>query len=187
MVADKDKFFSAAMNDRLRCQADRENLLPYQSSIGDRPTILVIGYGNDLRNDDGVGQAIAKTIAKQNRLDVRSLSLCQLTPELAADIAIAELVIFVDAYPASPTQGLQTHSLEPLSSGTFRSHSSDPQGLLTLARTVFGRCPTAWLIAVPGVDFELGDKFSSTAEQGMTLALEQIDSLVKTHQSPLAS
>lgn len=150
------------------------------SPIDTHPQILAIGYGNDLRSDDGIGVKIAQIIARWNRAGVRSLAVHQLTPELAAEIAKSQLVIFIDAYRASQEQNLQICPVEPQNSDTFNSHSSDPQGLLTLTRIVFGRCPPAWLIAVPGVNFELGEDLSPIAQQGLGQALKEIDLLLKS-------
>ncbi|MCU0536817.1 MAG: hydrogenase maturation protease [Hydrococcus sp. Prado102] len=144
------------------------------------PQILAIGYGNDLRGDDGIGVEIARIVARWNKPGVRSLAVHQLTPELAAEIAESQLVIFIDAYQASQAQNLQVCPIEPLHSDAFRSHNSDPQGLLTLTRIVFGRCPPAWLIAVPGVNFELGEQLSPIARQGLSQALRQIDLLLES-------
>jgi Ni,Fe-hydrogenase maturation factor len=60
--------------------------------------ILVIGYGNTLRRDDGVGVRAAEMMAADARFtDVEVLTAYQLTPELSLDIATASLVVFVDA------------------------------------------------------------------------------------------
>jgi Ni,Fe-hydrogenase maturation factor len=60
--------------------------------------ILVIGYGNTLRRDDGVGVRAAEMMAADARFaDVEVLTTYQLTPELSLDIATASLVVFVDA------------------------------------------------------------------------------------------
>jgi len=60
--------------------------------------ILVIGYGNTLRRDDGVGVRAAEMMAADSRFaDVEVLTVYQLTPELSLDIATASLVVFVDA------------------------------------------------------------------------------------------
>jgi len=60
--------------------------------------ILVIGYGNTLRRDDGVGVRAAEMMAADSRFaDVEVLTAYQLTPELSLDIATASLVVFVDA------------------------------------------------------------------------------------------
>ena len=67
--------------------------------------VLVIGYGNTLRTDDGVGRLAAERLADDPRLDgVRVIGRHQLTPELALDVSQAALVVFVDA-SQSPSGG----------------------------------------------------------------------------------
>ena len=58
--------------------------------------ILIIGYGNTLRGDDGVGYKIAEIIEQWNINNITSLAVHQLTPDLAENIAQADTVIFVD-------------------------------------------------------------------------------------------
>ena len=58
---------------------------------------LVIGYGNTLRGDDGVGQKVAEVIASLGLSGIRALSCHQLTPELADPISEVRMVVFVDA------------------------------------------------------------------------------------------
>jgi hydrogenase maturation protease len=72
-----------------------------------RPQVVVIGYGNTLRSDDGAGQQVATLVEDWQLPQVRSLAVHQLTPELAAELATAQMVIFVDAYPESSTAGRQ--------------------------------------------------------------------------------
>ena len=59
--------------------------------------LLVIGYGNELRGDDGVGPAAARAVAGWNRPGIVALDVHQLTPELADDVGQAGYVVFVDA------------------------------------------------------------------------------------------
>ncbi|HEY9173382.1 MAG TPA: hydrogenase maturation protease, partial [Verrucomicrobiae bacterium] len=54
--------------------------------------LLVIGYGNTLRRDDGIGPKVAEAVAELNLPGVRSLACPQLTPELAEPIAHAKRV-----------------------------------------------------------------------------------------------
>ena len=66
--------------------------------VADRRPALVLGYGNTLRRDDGVGVRAAELMAADPRFaGVEVLTAYQLTPELSLDIATASLVIFVDA------------------------------------------------------------------------------------------
>ncbi len=57
---------------------------------------LVIGYGNPLRTDDAAGPEVARRLACV-RPDVEVMTPQQLVPELAASIARASTVVFIDA------------------------------------------------------------------------------------------
>jgi hydrogenase maturation protease len=74
---------------------------------------LVIGYGNSLRGDDGVGPLVAEQVAEWNLPDVRSLSVHQLTPELASEMALAKTVIFIDAYFGDEKRTQSLSSVQP--------------------------------------------------------------------------
>lgn len=143
--------------------------------------ILIIGYGNTLRSDDGVGQRVAELVGEWELQNVRSLSVHQLTPELAEAISQAELVIFVDAYPATPQQGLQVHYLSSSGGGRVENnlgHTGDPRSLLTLSQFVYNHAPPAWWILVPAVNFEFGEQFSTETAQGIQDALAQIQQII---------
>ncbi len=135
--------------------------------------ILIIGYGNTLRADDGLGPHIAAELAALRLPGVRVLSVPQLLPELAAELAEARRVVFVDAC-AAPREGVQVTRLEPVVLTEFRAHGSDPATLLGLARSLYGRMPTAWLVAVAGYDFGMREGLSALAEQHAIQAQAQI-------------
>lgn len=142
-------------------------------------SILVIGYGNTLRSDDGVGQWVAAEVQGWNLQNVRSLPVHQLTPELAEMLASASSVIFVDAYPASSEALVQVCPLDPVDSSNFSlGHISDPRSLLALTQAVYGCTPQAWLVAIPAVNFELGESLSPTTQQGIAVALDEIRRLL---------
>ena len=63
--------------------------------------ILIIGYGNSLRQDDGAGFKLADLLAlacHQSKLQARQVQVQQLTTELVLDIARPDVqaVIFAD-------------------------------------------------------------------------------------------
>ena len=146
---------------------------------------IVIGYGNSLRSDDGIGLEVARIVANWSLPHVRSLALPQLTPELAVDLAEVDLAIFVDACLSTETSMVELRSLKPTDSTNFKSHFSDPQGLLSLTQALFGNCPQAWWVLVPGVDFQLGDRLTPTGERNIELASIQIKTLLTTNNYPL--
>ncbi len=142
--------------------------------------ILIIGYGNTLRGDDGAGQRIAEMVSEWGLDGVRSLPVHQLTPELAEPISTAKLAIFVDAYPDSDSQGLQVLGLEGEEGNDtgFTTHNCDPRSLLQMAKFLYGSAPPAWWLLVPAVNFDFGEEFSAITQQGVAEALSKIKELI---------
>jgi hydrogenase maturation protease len=140
---------------------------------GNRTSLLVIGYGNSLRSDDGVGPKTAEALAELNLPGVRTLSCHQLTPEMAVPIAAAQCVVFVDAAVDSKTS-VDLQELEPAGPGQTMAHAPDPRQLLKLAREIFGRTPSAFLITIPAENLDFGEQLSARAQQGSREALQKI-------------
>jgi len=141
-------------------------------------TAMVIGYGNELRSDDAIGQRVANVINSWHLSNVQSLAVHQLTPELAANLANVNLAIFVDASINSESADVQIESILPMEYSIILGHSVDPKHLLALTKSLYGYCPLAWLVTVPGVNFELGDCLSPIAEKGINIALTQIMNII---------
>src|ERR1035441_10847597 len=66
--------------------------------------LLVIGYGNTLRRDDGVGPRVADAVAALALPGVHALACPLLTPELADPVSRARVAIFVDAAVDAPRE-----------------------------------------------------------------------------------
>ncbi|MDR7554702.1 MAG: hydrogenase maturation protease [Armatimonadota bacterium] len=131
---------------------------------------LVIAWGNPLRGDDGAGPAVARAVAARGSATVR---IChQLTPELAADVAAASRVVFVDARagPAGRTgasaRGVRVRRLrgQHTPPAAF-NHAMAPETLLILARTLYGTAPPAFLVTVRGARFALGSGLSPSVRR----------------------
>jgi hydrogenase maturation protease len=142
-----------------------------------RGTILVIGYGNTLRSDDGAGPRVALDLASRDCPGISAIAVHQLTPELADPLAAADLAIFVDARRADGKQTVELMLIEPAKGMRSAGHASDPQALIALARAVFGRAPECWLVTVPAAEFSLGEGLSAIAACGVAEAIERIIAL----------
>jgi hydrogenase maturation protease len=156
--------------------------------------ILIIGYGNTLRSDDGVGYHIAElcediyTSSSSLQYFIKCLTLHQLIPELAESISQSDLVIFIDAYPTNDRENdLKvnniTLSAEALANATMPTsalglHNNDPVSLLNLSQYLYENSPTAWSILVPAINFDFGEVFSELTERAIAPALEQINQLI---------
>jgi len=142
-------------------------------------SILVIGYGNDLRGDDAAGRCAAARVAAWELPAVRVLSLHQLTPELADPLVAASRAIFLDAHLASDNAAVRVRRVHPAMTATRLAHAGDPQGLLQLTRTAFGRSPETWWITIPAADFTFGAPLSALTARGITDALTAIRPLLE--------
>jgi len=135
--------------------------------------LLVIGYGNTLRRDDGVGPKVAEAVAKLALPGVRALACPLLTPELAEAVSRARIVIFVDAAVDAPRE-VQMRALAPADSSQVMAHAASPATVLALARDVFGRAPEAWWLTIPVEDLGLGEELSPLAQRGFEVAVLEI-------------
>ncbi len=167
--------------------------------------LLVIGYGNTLRGDDGVGPRVAEAVEKLNLPGVRTLVCQQLSPECADPVSRARTVVFVDAvvntgdnrqvtgdgetweaiggekscHPPPDTCHVQWRKLEPGESSQLMAHAADPRTLLALARDVFGHAPLAWWLTIPAVKLEFSETLTPEAQRGFEEAVEKIQELCR--------
>ncbi len=138
---------------------------------------LVIGYGNLLRGDDGVGPMVVEAVEALQISGVQTLICQQLSPEHAELISRVCRVIFVDA-AVDTHKEVQLRKLEPGGSSQLMAHAADPRTMLALARDVFGQCPKAWWLTIPAVDLNFGHELSPVARSGFENALKKIHTLL---------
>jgi hydrogenase maturation protease len=149
-----------------------------QPAASQKADLLVIGYGNTLRRDDGVGPEVAGQVEALHMPGVRTLVCHQLTPELAETISRSVRVVFVDA-DAKATGEAALRPIEAAEAGQILAHATDPRSLLALSKQIFGVVPEAWVLAVPVEDLGFGEGLSPRAAAGLTVALRQIQALVR--------
>ena len=142
--------------------------------------VLVVGYGNPLRGDDGIGWHAAELLATDPRLDgARVLAHHQLAPELAEDISRASLVVLVDASADGDPGTVRVHTVEPTPAGqTTWSHHLDPQTLAGLAEALYGLVPPIVLVSVAAGSFAEGDGLSGALERALPEVVEVVAGVV---------
>jgi hydrogenase maturation protease len=142
---------------------------------------MVIGYGNEMRGDDGAGPFVAACIDAANLRGVVARMVRQLTPEMAADLAETRRVIFVDARAGS--EEVLVQRLETADRDEWCAHRADPAALLGLTQAVFGRVPEAWWVTTPGFCFEVGEGLSPRAQEAARKAVDHVCSLIGAEKS----
>lgn len=128
------------------------------------PSVLVIGYGNPLRGDDAAGPVLADRLAALALPGVEVRVTHQLTPELAADLAGRDAVLFLDA---ALGEGVHVEVVEPDFAPTGLGHAGDPARLLGLAQRLYGSQPRAWLVTIPAAGTESGAGLSPRTWAGI--------------------
>jgi len=136
---------------------------------------LLIGIGNTLRGDDGVGIRVAERARERfPGLDVQCLH--GLSPEIADTVAEYDLVLIVDASVA--TASLRAREVTPAVSGaTIQAHTMTPAGILGLAKTLYNRVPNRTvLIEVPVESCEYNEQLSPGAASQIAPCLDIVGS-----------
>jgi hydrogenase maturation protease len=158
--------------------------------------VLVLGYGNTLRRDDGVGVQVAERLADDARLmpDIEGGRVIvstahQLTPEVALDFAAASLVVLIDADLAGLAGAVVVRELtadgEPGSDERAApgssSHHVGARELLALARELAGAAPPTVCIGIGVADLELGEGLSGPVQEALPRAVEVVFGIVEQH------
>jgi len=142
-------------------------------------SVLVIGYGNTLRGDDGFGVAAAEQLRETEQPDrVKVLTCQQLTPELASEMSKVDRVIMIDA-ARGDTPGLITVSkVEPGSDLTTFTHELRPSTLLACSQGLYGTCPETFLVSVTGYAFDFSDELSDSMTRMVSQVLIRVRELI---------
>jgi len=157
------------------------------------PCVAVVGVGNTLFGDDGIGYCIVEALnaleaAHQGRLRLEALE--RLTPGSIDVLDGCGYAVFVDAYhPDAMPHGadvaiveVDPSRLEPLDASVYIEgldpHGVDPLGLVVLARSagVFGG--KAWIVGVRASRVEFARGLSEDALGRVAKAVEALQAIL---------
>jgi hydrogenase maturation protease len=149
-------------------------------------SVLVVGYGNSLRSDDGIGWHAARLLTADPRLaGAEVLARHQLAPELAEDISRAMLVVLVDASAEGDPGSVRVRKVEPCPAAPATwSHHLDPETLGGLAAALYGAVPPIVLVSVAAASLAEGDRLSGTLEAALPELVEVVADVVTGHSHP---
>ncbi len=140
--------------------------------------VLVLGFGNPLRGDDAAGWAAIEQL-RNLRASASLRWTQQLTPELAADIASAGRVIFIDAACDNEQGAVACRPVLPTCCGSSAfTHELTPELLLALAERLYGRCPEATLYSVGAASFETGAGLSEPVRAALPALVQQVQQVI---------
>ncbi len=158
--------------------------------------VLVVGYGNTLRSDDGVGPLAAHVVAADPRLAQADVLVChQLTPEIALDMRGAALVVLIDATTTAPPGAVTIRELggAGATAGTTAggagagrgptTHHVGAEALLALSRDLYGAAPAAFVVSVGFADLDPGEGLTSAVEAALPAVADAVARLVAAHRA----
>ena len=156
--------------------------------------MLILGFGNTLRRDDGAGAVAARLLAADPRLqraDVEVREAYQLLPEMSLDLAEATLVVFVDADARGLPGSIEIRPIDPETAARddadargepgASSHHVGGGELVALAATLTGRSPDAVAIGIGVADLEVGEGLSPAVESALPKVVDIVADLVEEH------
>jgi len=136
--------------------------------------VLVIGYGNPARADDGLGPALAERLEEMDIPGLTVESDYQLSIEHAAMAAEHDVVVFADA-DGSAAEPFYLRPVEEEPLGRFTSHSVSPGEILRIARSCFDAAPEGYLLGMRAEVLEpFTEGLSPAAREGLEAALEYL-------------
>ncbi len=146
--------------------------------------LLLYGYGNPGRQDDGLGIALAEEIhtwAEEHfpgKVEVDTNY--QLNIEDAEKIAHYQMVIFADASQES----IESFTFTPVSPSKatieFTMHAMSPAYIVYLCKDLFHREPNCFLLHIKGYAWDLKEGISDKARRNLQLSLHFLKKKIET-------
>lgn len=116
--------------------------------------IIIIGIGNNGRQDDGLGWEFLDFLDEQNAtidLEYRY----QLQIEDANLISEYDSVVFVDATKEKTDNGFYLKTCNPSKKHSFSTHALNPETILHLCQNLYNKQPKASILGIEGYEWEL--------------------------------
>ena len=150
--------------------------------------LLLIGYGNPDREDDGVAWHILRALTENLGLaspesyedefpEFRLIDFAfhlQLTPEMAEDISSYQYVCFIDAHTGNIPEPVRLIPVESEFQHSPFTHHLTPQSVLSMCETIYGKKPDAALLSVLGHRFLFSRQLSEETAALVPQAVELI-------------
>jgi hydrogenase maturation protease len=140
--------------------------------------VLVIAWGNPLREDDGVAWHVLeglRTLKPRPGLPALHLRHAhQLAPEMAECVSRAQGVVFVDARRDGTAGEVRCEEIAPSAGSNPLAHFLSPQALLLFAEQLYGRAPQAVVLSIAGERFAMGEELSPVVRRALPRAIRAV-------------
>lgn len=141
--------------------------------------IAIVGIGNALRSDDGLGNYITETIEQLQIKNVKTFIVHQLQIELLEELQDFNSVIFVDA-SLKNEEVIFEEIKQDLSVASSSSHRISAEMLVQLSKKLYQKQIHFYSCAVKGYYFNMGESISPQAKANAKKAIEKILSFIQS-------
>ena len=152
--------------------------------------ILVYGYGNPGRQDDGLGIALATQLEKwaaENQItDIRFDNNYQLNIEDAEAISNHDLVIFADA-SEEEIDDFCLSVVDGTGKLAFTTHSASPSYILKLCQELFQKDPLVLLLHIKGYAWDFKEGLSHRAKENLKAAYSYMTDMLQGPEPAISS
>jgi len=143
--------------------------------------VLVYGYGNPGREDDGLGIAFTEQLekwAEQNKLEHFYFDMnYQLNIEDAFEISGYDAVLFVDA-STELIEDFIVSKVEPSDKVNFTMHSASPSYISHLCKQIYDVEPLTYLIHIKGYNWSMKEGISEEALSNLSQTITHMQKLL---------
>lgn len=150
--------------------------------------LLILGYGNPDREDDGVAWHILRALTIKLGLippesyedefpefsEIDFAFYLQLTPEMAEEVAEYQYVCFIDAHTGNIPEPVRLIAVASEFQNSPFTHHLTPQSLLSMCQTIYGKSPDSALLSVLGHRFLFSRELSGETAALVSPAVELI-------------
>lgn len=139
-------------------------------TTNDQTPILVYGYGNPGRQDDGLGIAFSQAIENARFPGCIVEQNYQLNAEDALLISEYTIVVFVDA--SHTPEHFSLSEIKPAHEIGFTTHAMEPSSVVGLCNELYGKLPACYLLEIRGHEWEMKEGLAETADGNLKMALD---------------
>lgn len=144
--------------------------------------VFLVGVGNLLRSDDGVGPLIAEKIAKKDIPGVSVIMSQLLNIELLEDAIGYERILIIDA--GAVGKGVTLKKIEcPSGSSQASSHHLSPEFLLAMAQELYETDLNLYVCCIRGENFDVGNTLSASVVELIPQAVAKVEEFLMQGQS----
>ena len=137
--------------------------------------VLIYGYGNPGRQDDGLGVLLASRMEdwaqKNAQLSMDFESSYQLNIEDALTISEYDMVLFADA-SVEDLEDFGLSRVKPNQKIEFTMHAMSSEFVLHLCQSLYNKFPETFLIHIKGYSFEFMESITEKAKENLEKSID---------------